>query len=346
MNEIKILKKVYMYCSVCGEEHEVDLCEELTTGIIKEEKVNHIEHYYRCNKYETENTFMEGEMWNESLINAIDAYRVKHDLLTSKDIKNIRNKYNITQLELALLLGMGAITITRYETKQLQDVTNDNMLRMANNNAIWLLDLLQKNKSKFSEKRYSEISTNIKKIIDSEIKEYLNELQISGKYINYDEESLLNGNRLLNLDKIKNVLGYIAQNMGEIKKVVLMKILWYIDAISFKQTNKSITGLVYAHMPYGALPIAYDELLELPSIKYEVKVCDDDRYEYKIFSNPDYKIMGLSKFEKNIIDTVINKFRNFKSTEIAEYMHEEKAYIETIQDEIIPFNLAKDLNEF
>lgn len=346
MNKINIIKKVHMYCSVCGEEHELDLCEELTDGIIKNEKVNYIEHYYRCNKYNVENTFMIGEQWNESLINLMDAYRVSHDLLTSKDIKNIRNKYNITQAELAFLLGMGEVTITRYETKQIQDVSNDNILKMINNNAIWALELLEKNKEKFSEKRYKEISENIKMVIDIETKSYLTELQIIGKYINYDEEDSLNGNCLLNLDKIKNILAYITKSMGEVKKVVLMKILWYIDALSFKQNNRAMTGLVYTHMPYGALPIAYEYLLELQSIKYEVKVCDDERYEYRIFENPNFKIVGLSKSEKNIIDTVINKFRNYRSSEIAEYMHKEKAYIETEPEEIISFYLTKDLNEF
>ena len=40
-----------------------------------------------------------------------------------------------------------------------------------------------------------------------------------------------------------------------------MKLLWYADAQHFKKNNQSITGLVYKHMPHGALPIGYDELL-------------------------------------------------------------------------------------
>lgn len=346
MNKIKIIQKNYMYCSICGEEHEVELCEELVSGLVKKEEVKYIEHYYRCNKYNTENIFMEDNMWDESLINSIDAYRTNHDLLTSKDIKDIRSKYNITQAELAFLLGMGEVTITRYETKQIQDTSIDNILKMVNNNPIWVLELLEKNKNKFSEKRFNEISENIKNVIDTELKQYLMEQMIKAKYINYDKETISNGKCLLDLDKVKNVLAYITKKMGEVKKVVLMKILWYADAISFKENDKSITGLVYTHMPYGALPIAHEELLELPSIKYKTKICDDERCEYKISCNPNFKIVGLSKNEKNILDTVINKFKDYRSSEIAEYMHKEKAYIETNPEEIIPFDLAKELNEF
>ena len=67
-SDIKILKKEFGYCSICGEEHELDLCEELVPNIIKDERVYAIEHYYRCSKYDDENTFLTDEMWNEYFI--------------------------------------------------------------------------------------------------------------------------------------------------------------------------------------------------------------------------------------------------------------------------------------
>lgn len=146
---MKVIEKVNMICSICGEKHEVDLCEEVVESIVKKVNVKHIEHYYKCNKYEDENTFMTGDMWNESLINSLDAYREKHDLLTSKEIKEIRNKYNITQAELAFALGLGEVTITRYETNQIQEISNDNILKEINNNAIFFLKLLEKIKVNF-----------------------------------------------------------------------------------------------------------------------------------------------------------------------------------------------------
>jgi len=40
-----------------------------------------------------------------------------------------------------------------------------------------------------------------------------------------------------------------------------MKLLWYTDALYFKRYGQSMTGLVYKHMPLGALPVAFDEIL-------------------------------------------------------------------------------------
>ena len=343
---IKILKKERRFCSVCEEEHELELCEELTESTVKEEKIQYYKQYYRCNKFKDKNTFMTGKMWNIELLNKIDEYRIKNNLLTSFEIKEIRDKYKVTQAELSFLLGLGEITITRYETKQIQETSNDNMLKEVYNNALLTLNLLERNKEKFSQKRYKEISEEIKKVIDKESLQYLNEQEISCKYINYAEESLLNGNCVLEIDKLKNILAYITKKMKEVKKVVLMKLLWYIDSLSFKNTNKSITGLVYVHMPFGALPIASDELLKLSSIKVEKKYNDEEFLEYKITNNPEFKIIGLSKREKEIIDLVIDKFKDYKSREISEYMHREKAYMETNPDEIISFEYSKELNSF
>ena len=38
--------------------------------------------------------------------------------------------------------------------------------------------------------------------------------------------------------------------------------------------------------------------------------------------------------------------KNYKAKDIIEYMHEEKAYIETKPGDIIPFSLAKEIRKF
>lgn len=58
----------------------------------------------------------------------------------------------------------------------------------------------------------------------------------------------------------------------------------------------------------------------------------------------DYSV--LSDGEKAILDKVIEKFKNCKTKEIVEYMHEEKAYTETNPGEIIPFSLAREIRSF
>lgn len=341
---MKELKKVNMFCSICEENHDVSLIEEERETMVKGEKIKYKELYYKCDKYRDNNIFMSGELWNINLINSLDAYRIKKDLLTSKEIKDIRKKYDLTQSELAYLLNLGEVTITRYETKQIQDASVDNMLRELNDNPLLALKLLEKNKNKF--KRYEEIENKIKEIIHKNVISFLNEQELIAKYTDFNEININNGNVLLNIEKLKNILGYITKEMGQMKKVVLMKLLWYIDSISFKIRGYAITGLVYQHMPYGALPIGHREIIELSSIKSKLFINDREFEEYKIEFNNEYKIKRIEKDEKEIIDKVINKFRNYRSSEISNYMHKEKAYKETKDNDIIPFSFANELNQF
>ena len=341
---MKELKKVNMFCSICEEKHDVSLMEEEKETIIKGERIKYKELYYKCDKYSDNNIFMSDDLWNINLINSLDEYRKKKDLLTSKEIKEIREKYQLTQSEMAYLLNLGEITITRYETKQIQDASVDNMIRELNDNPLFALKLLEKNKNKF--KRYNEIDKNIKDVIDKNIINFLNEQELIAKYVKYDEKSIINGNTVLDIGTLTNVLGYITKEMGPTKKVVLMKLLWYIDSLSYKNNGHTITGLVYEHMPYGALPIGHREIIELSSIKSKLFINESEYEEYRIQFNEEYKIKKLKKEEKEIIDRVINKFKNYKSYEISDYMHKEKAYIETKDNEIIPFTFAKEINEF
>lgn len=58
----------------------------------------------------------------------------------------------------------------------------------------------------------------------------------------------------------------------------------------------------------------------------------------------DYSI--LSDDETAVLNKVIAKFKDYKARDIVDYMHEEKAYKETAAGEIIPFSLAKEIQDF
>ena len=52
----------------------------------------------------------------------------------------------------------------------------------------------------------------------------------------------------------------------------------------------------------------------------------------------------LTKEEKEMIKLVVNNFKNYSAKNIVEYMHKEKAYIETPMFQIISYEYAKDLS--
>lgn len=118
------------YCPKCNKERETEIREEKEIYPVKNEpteilaKVTYCKH---CGE----------QIWNDELDNnnlqeAYHKYRSVHGLLQPEDIKEIREKYNITQTTFAKILGFGEKTIARYETGSIQDSAQNNLMELAN----------------------------------------------------------------------------------------------------------------------------------------------------------------------------------------------------------------------
>lgn len=342
-----LVKKIHMDCPLCDKVHEVEERKRNAIITIKGEEVAYEERFYFCaNADEDENEFETGVMTNENLLNARNAYRVKHGLLTSDEIVEIRENYGLSQIDLARLLGWGEATISRYESKAIQDEAYDTMLRFIKDNPLKALEFLKKNSNKFSEMKKQEIKSKIIEKLDSYGKEYLTRQTFEGEYANFQEPSDANGFTTLNIDKLEVMISYIAKDVPNLFKVKLMKMLWYSDVLAFIKNGCSMTGLVYRHEPMGALPIGHYSLMNLENLNVQ----EEESYNYDtmlhIYPGIDVDYSILTDGDKEILDEVISKFKTFKAKDIVEYMHEEKAYKETTAGAIIPFSLAKEIKAF
>ncbi|HJC73722.1 MAG TPA: DUF4065 domain-containing protein [Candidatus Mediterraneibacter faecavium] len=347
METSTLIKKVHMDCPLCGKTHEVEERKRFATLIVKGEEVTYEERFYFCaNADEDENEFETGSMTNTNLLNARNAYRVKRGLLTSDEIVAIRENYGLSQVDLARLLGWGEATISRYESKAIQDEAYDTMLRLIKDNPLIALEFLKKNASKFSDLKRVEIRAKIVENLDSYGKEYLTRQAFEGEYADFEELSDANGFTVLDVDKIEAIISYIAEEVSNLFKVKLMKMLWYVDSLSYKRNGYAMTGMVYRHNTMGALPVGHYSLMNLENLNIQEE--ESFNYDSMLHIYPtngmDYSV--LSEDEKKIIDKVIKKFKNYKAKDIVEYMHEEKAYIEAKPGDIIPFSLAKEIREF
>lgn len=136
------------------------------------------------------------------------------------------------------------------------------------------LRLISKDNNEFFNKVKEAYSTNrisektfikIKNIINNqsihdnnyELKLYIeNELKPS--------PNIFNGFTVLNLDKLQNLISYIASKT-KLYLTSLNKYLWFIDMISYNKRAVSITGLIYVHEKYGPVIIhrKYEEISNL-----------------------------------------------------------------------------------
>ncbi len=184
----------------------VKLIEErvrVAKSIIKDEEVEYEEKFYRCaNCDEEENEFVSGKIENENLLNARNSYRKAHGLLTSDEIIAIRENYGLSRVDLARLLGWGEATISRYESKAIQDDAYDNMLRIIRDDPLSALELLQKNAKCFSDLKIFVIKQKIMEKLDGAGKEYLQRKALESEYVKYQEPCDENGYKVLDIDKL------------------------------------------------------------------------------------------------------------------------------------------------
>ena len=344
-----LIGEVSHCCPLCEKTHKVKVYEEEAKVLIKNIPVEYKEIYYLCS--ESNEEFYPEKIMDENLTKARDAYKSLRSLLTSSEIKEIRNYYGLSQKELSNLFGWGDITIQRYENKAIQDETYDEVLKRAKDDPMFVFDELKKHKDKFTLDRLKDLEFFFKGEVKKKKTICCSMEALKALYLDYDKPNEFNGNKQLSFNNIDQMLRFFSQNNHDLYKVKLMKLLWYSDALHFKENNQSISGMVYTHMPFGALPVGYDTLFQAFSnsvaVEEESLKClgEEEVIGYKIQNLEKVDLNKLSPSEIAIMDKVNNFFKKMGSKKISEYMHEEVAYKNTKIGDLISFKLAKKLRE-
>lgn len=344
MYNYQILESVEFDCPLCNAIHVLERRTRMTQAIIKKEVVSFNEIYYYCPNRadDDENEFVPAGINDENLLKARNAYRQMKGLLTSHEIADIRKKYGMTQSEFSSLLGWGDVTVTRYETKLIQDETYDRLMRMVGENPKFALESLMQHRDNFSVRRYQELKKNIQAELLRTGSSFFIKQEILSQYAAYDEPCNENGFQLLDIDKLGAMMSYFANRVRNLYKVRLMKLLWFSDALAFSRRGRAISGLVYQHAQYGALPLAAQKIIYLPSISVTEEETASEQIKYHI-SAIDTDFSHLSDEEVAILDEVVGKFKYMQTEEIVSCMHRESAYTKTKMHDVIPFSLCKKL---
>lgn len=327
------------FCLLCMEEHvphEVEVVEPALFKGIKFTTTNKKLYCENVDEY-----LITEEMMDENDIRMKDAYRKAVGLLTSKEIHDIRDKYDISQKDLSKILEWGELTITRYENHYVQDRAHNDILVEIQKNPVFLYDKLKLNKELLSISTYKKVMEKTKEILDESGNFYLVN-SILSEYEKYTSRKY-QGNVKLSLDKVVDTINYIASKVENLFSVKLMKLLWYTDFLHFKRYGNGITGLYYFRNSMGALPKEYDKIILLDGIN-SIDEFIDENFCKRFVSNSNYLVEHLSEDEIGCIDTVIQRFGKLSTTEIIEAMHEEDAYKYTQHKNPISYEYAQTLS--
>ncbi|MBP1917865.1 type II TA system antitoxin MqsA family protein [Youngiibacter multivorans] len=339
-----ITSKLDTDCPICGKVHTIEIKKRHSHAIVKEETVEYEETYYSCPFSDgAENEYVPAAMMDENLLRARDSYRKKRGLLASQEIAAIRSYYGMTQSDFSALLGWGEVTVTRYESKLIQDDTYDMTMRMAYENPFFALSMIEKNRSRFSPGKYEKVRSKIKDRIEESGTEYLKRQAIMSIYSRYDKECDLNGGKRLDLSKVISVIRYFSTFIINLNGAKLMSLLWYSDAMNFSRHGRSMMGLVYMHKRTGALPVGCREILTLDSIGSLAEPLFDE-IGYSINPVVSINISDFSLEELGVLEAVASEFKDMEPCDVLQRVISEKAYVGTLLDEAIYYSQIGKLN--
>lgn len=282
------------------------------------------------------------ELDSATLISAYNEYRKRHKLLAPDEIKKIREQYGLSQRSFAKLLNWGDKTICRYENGSIQDKAHNSLLlflRDPENMRTYLTE----NEVQLDDKQIKRLWEAVTRL------EQGNEYHLVQKLFDYyfpNVPCVENGFKGFDYEKVCAMILFFAHASSELLKTKLMKLLHYSDMIFYKENGISMSGLMYAHLPYGPVPNNFDILLGRMSNAHiaHIEIESENGYEkHRVVPERDTPRDTLSAEEIQVLQRIYNKFKDLGSADISKYSHREKGYTSTKQGEIISYTYANDI---
>lgn len=326
------------FCPNCNKEVSYTIRENLINEY-KGQIVNIKENIAVCN--ECGKDIYVPEIEEDNFNRLYSKYRELTGLISKDEIIKLREKYNMSQRELVAILGWGKMTINRYENGALASKSHSDILKDIIKNEEKFKSIVSEayELKRITEKTYEKI----KKLCGSSRRNAINSLlEVEFKH----EESILNGFRQFDIERVENLISYIASKVDNLYKTSLNKYLWFIDFENFKENVRSITGLTYEKQQFG--PIienkGYELIINFLDNKFYKEESENEvSIVTKIKSKNNYDMSSFSKYEMEVIDSVINKLKSMSCTQISEISHEEDGWIKNNINDIISYDYADDL---
>lgn len=328
------------YCDICGKETETRVITRQETFNVCGDEVTVDAQILVCAEC-GEELFCE-ELDSATLVNAYNEYRKKHKLLLPEEVKKIREQYGLSQRGFAKLLNWGDKTICRYENGSIQDKAHNSLLLFLREPAN-MRTYLTENEVVLDVKQKTRLLETVDKLEqDDEYRDVQRFFDLFFSRIPCEE----NGFKGFDYEKLCAMVLFFAHKSSALLKTKLMKLLNYSDMIFYKENGISMSGLKYAHLPYGPVPEKFDMLLDKMSADHiaHIEVVYENGYEkHQVVPECDIPEDIFSDEELEVLERIYNKFKDFGSVAISNYSHKETGYSSTKQGEIISYAYAKDI---
>ncbi len=284
------------------------------------------------------------ELENNNLTFAYDIYRRKHSILFPEQIKAIREKYSLTQQNLARLLGWGEVTLSRYENGSLPEESHNNLLKLIQD-PFNMQKLFDENGSSLSPNAHKKFSQRLEEILLAKTPEKIMEI------VNFSNKrnlpGALTGYIRFRPEILMEMVVFFASKSGGVLKTKLNKLLWYSDFSHFHKYTVSISGATYIHLPFGPVPDQYELFLYSLTGEKDL-ICEEKDFGNGLIgenfvAQREVRSEVFSQQALGVLEAIYELFRAYTSKSISELSHKEIGYVKTGIGEPISYEYADEL---
>jgi uncharacterized phage-associated protein/DNA-binding transcriptional regulator YiaG len=286
-------------------------------------------HYVVCD--DTENEFTTDELDSLNITQVHNQYRSKYAIPFIDEIKDIRQKYNLSAIKMSEVLGLGANIYRNYEAGEMPSVATGRLIRIAQDPEEFL-KLIQLSKNVFEPAEFERLEKKIQHTLSGweQVNEHVEEWLFGSKL-----PGIYNGYRVPSLKKIGNMVRYFAHEV-EPFTTALNKLMFYSDFGHFKKYGYSISGISYKAIQKGPVPSnyggIYNQLVNEGYVKVVEKGFENFVGEQFLHKGKVDLKESFSDAEIETLSLVAQRFKRLSTKEIVKISHEEQAWKKNAED--------------
>ncbi len=258
-----------------------------------------------------------------------DIYKKQNNLLTNFEIKKIRQKYGLTQKEYALVIGVGEVTVHRFEKGAIQTEAVDSIMKLSNDPDNMSFLLLQ-NRKNIDESLHSLLLKRIKELQTLKKHALVDINKFDLDVLEFEEESAI--------DIAKNIINIYNARVDElvrnydivpeyITNLKLQKLLYFVQAMCLLIFGKKA-------FPEKILAWSYGPVIN--------EVYQQYKQNHASEINSESNIKNVSSGLYKIIEEVINSYGSIEANKLIDFTHEEEPWRNTEINKEIDIELIKN----
>ncbi len=323
------------YCPKCEVERESDVEPRIESYPIRGEEIKIEANVLVCSLCGED--IFDKKLDAMNLQKVYATYRAKHGLLSPDDIREIRERYGLSQRGMSRFLGWGEITLHRYESGGLPDRVHNDLLQMISTH---------EGMSCYLQERGSNLPYEETAMVKEVLKSTRTPISLRNTFEALQSTFGVNvktGYRAIDMERLRNMILFFTE--GGVWKTKLMKLLWYADFVAYLRNTCSISGLAYQRQTYGPVPMHFFTMLDAFENEEEIRMVEkginDGIY---IYAQKKPNLSVFSPSERDVLQDIRTYFSQYTSADISQKSHQERGWIETPQGHVIPYEYALHLS--